>query len=130
MNPKKPNHVYKLRKALYGLKQAPRAWYKCLTKFLIEKGFEIGKIDATLFTRRVNGELFAKYMWMILSLVLLTHILVKSLESWCQRNMRCQWCASWNSSLDCKSKNQEVHQGLNQEVQYARVQRYENLHAY
>ena len=57
VNPKKPDHVYKLRKALYGLKQAPRAWYKCLTKFLIEKGFEIGKIDATLFTKRVNGEL-------------------------------------------------------------------------
>ena len=44
--------------ALYGLKQAPRVWYKCLTKFLIEKGFEIGKIDSTLFTKRVNGELF------------------------------------------------------------------------
>ena len=44
VNPKKPNHVYKLHKALYGLKQAPRAWYKYLTKFLIEKGFEIGKI--------------------------------------------------------------------------------------
>ena len=37
VNPKKPNHVYKLHKALYGLKQAPRAGYKCLTKFLIEK---------------------------------------------------------------------------------------------
>src|SRR6266536_2518228 len=58
VNPKKPNHVYKLHKALYGLKQAPRAWYKCLTKFLIEKGFDIGKIDSTLFTKRVNGELF------------------------------------------------------------------------
>ena len=58
VSPKKPNHVYKLHKALYGLKQAPRAWYKCLTKFLIEKGFEIGKIDSTLFTKRVNGELF------------------------------------------------------------------------
>ena len=57
VNPK-PNHVYKLHKSLYGLKQAPRAWYKCLTKFLIEKGFEIGKIDFTLFTKRVNGELF------------------------------------------------------------------------
>ena len=58
INPKKLNHVYKLHKALYGLKQAPRAWYKCLTKFLIEKGFEIGKIDSTLFTKGVNGELF------------------------------------------------------------------------
>ena len=57
-NPKKPNHVSTLHKALYGLKQAPRAWYKCLTKFLIEKGFEIGKIDSTLFTKRDDGELF------------------------------------------------------------------------
>ena len=58
VNPKKPNHVYKLRKALYGLKQAPRAWYKCLMKFLIEKGFKIDKIGATLYTKRVNEELF------------------------------------------------------------------------
>ena len=36
----------------------PRAWYKCLTKFLIEKGFKIGKINSTLFTKRVDGELF------------------------------------------------------------------------
>ncbi|GJZ79391.1 retrovirus-related pol polyprotein from transposon TNT 1-94 [Tanacetum coccineum] len=27
VDPKSPNHVYKLKKALYGLKQAPRAWY-------------------------------------------------------------------------------------------------------
>ena len=43
INPKKPNHVYKLHKALYGLKQAPRAWYKCLTKFLIEKALKLEK---------------------------------------------------------------------------------------
>ena len=36
----KPNHVYKLQKALYGLKQAPRAWYKKLSKFLMEKSFQ------------------------------------------------------------------------------------------
>ena len=81
INPKKPNHVYKLHKALYGLKQAPRAWYKCLTKFLIASGFEIGKIDSTLFTKRVNENyLYAKFMSMISYLVRLTLILVKSLE--------------------------------------------------
>ena len=58
VNPKKPNHVYELHKVLHGLKQAPRTWYKCLTKFVIKKGFEIGKIEATLFTKRVDGELF------------------------------------------------------------------------
>jgi hypothetical protein len=53
-----PNHVYKLHKALYGLKQAPRAWYKCLRDFLIDNGFRIGKIDSTLFTRRMGKDLF------------------------------------------------------------------------
>jgi hypothetical protein len=33
-DPKRPNHVYKLRMVLYGLKQAPRAWYECLKEFL------------------------------------------------------------------------------------------------
>jgi hypothetical protein len=55
---KRPNHVYKLRKALYGLMQAPRAWYECLKEFLLKQGFEIGKADATLFTRKVDGDIF------------------------------------------------------------------------
>jgi hypothetical protein len=41
--------VFKLRKALYGLKQAPRAWYGKLMGFLFSKGFEMGKVDKTLF---------------------------------------------------------------------------------
>jgi hypothetical protein len=53
-----PNHVYKLHKALYGLKQAPRAWYECLKDFLLRKGFEIGKADPTLFTHKVDKEIF------------------------------------------------------------------------
>jgi hypothetical protein len=57
-HPKFPNHVYKLHKALYGLKQAPRAWYECLQDFLSKKGFEIGKVDPTLFTRKQGNDLF------------------------------------------------------------------------
>jgi hypothetical protein len=53
-----PNHVYKLHKALYGLKQAPRAWYECLRDFLIENSFRIGKADSTLFTRKMEKDLF------------------------------------------------------------------------
>jgi hypothetical protein len=53
-----PNHVYKLHKVLYGLKQAPRAWYECLKDFLLRKGLEIGKADSTLFTRKVDKEIF------------------------------------------------------------------------
>jgi hypothetical protein len=48
-NPKFPNHIYKLDKALYGLKQAPRAWYEHLKGLLVDRGFEIGVIDSTLF---------------------------------------------------------------------------------
>jgi hypothetical protein len=53
-----PDHVYKLHKVLYGLKQAPRAWYECLRDFLIENGFRIGKVDYTLFTRKMGKDLF------------------------------------------------------------------------
>jgi hypothetical protein len=55
---KKPNHVYKLRKTLYGLKQAPRAWYERLRDFLLSKGFIIGKVDITLFTKKIIKDLF------------------------------------------------------------------------
>jgi hypothetical protein len=57
-DPNFPSHVYKLDKALYGLKQAPREWYENLRELLVDCGFEIGQIDPTLFTKKVNGELF------------------------------------------------------------------------
>jgi hypothetical protein len=47
-----PHKVYRLRKALYGLKQAPRAWYGRWRGFLFSKGFEMGKVDKTLFLLR------------------------------------------------------------------------------
>ena len=55
---KKPNHVYELRKVLYGLKQAPRAWYERLRNFLLSKGFKMGKVDTTLFTKKIGNDLF------------------------------------------------------------------------
>ena len=57
-DPDFPNHVYKLDKALYGLKQAPRAWYEHLRELLLDRGFQVGQIDPTLFTKKVKGELF------------------------------------------------------------------------
>jgi hypothetical protein len=57
-DPTKPNHVYKLSKALYGLNQAPCAWYKRLRDFLLSKGFKIGKVDTTLFTKKEMSSLF------------------------------------------------------------------------
>jgi hypothetical protein len=43
---------------LYRLKQAPKAWYECLRDFLIDNGFRIGKANSTLFTRKVDKDLF------------------------------------------------------------------------
>ncbi|WVZ93453.1 hypothetical protein U9M48_039431 [Paspalum notatum var. saurae] len=57
-DPNNPNHVYRLFKALYGLKQASRAWYERLRDFLIEKGFKIGRVDTTLFTMKMDDDLF------------------------------------------------------------------------
>ena len=34
--------------------QAPRSWYECLSTFLLENDFERGKIDTTLFIKRVG----------------------------------------------------------------------------
>jgi hypothetical protein len=55
---KKPNHIYKLKKALYGLKQAPRVWYERLRDFLLSKGYIMGKVDTTLFTKKIGKDLF------------------------------------------------------------------------
>nr|GFA56693.1 putative ribonuclease H-like domain-containing protein [Tanacetum cinerariifolium] len=51
-DPDHPDKVYKVVKALHGLHQAPRAWYETLTNYLLENGFQRGKIDQTLFIKR------------------------------------------------------------------------------
>jgi hypothetical protein len=55
---KKSNHVYKLSKVLYGLKQAPHAWYERLLDFLVSKRFKLGKVETTLFTKKIKDALF------------------------------------------------------------------------
>nr|GEY87018.1 putative ribonuclease H-like domain-containing protein [Tanacetum cinerariifolium] len=39
-DPEFSNRVYKVEKALYGLHQAPRAWYKTLSTYLLDNGFQ------------------------------------------------------------------------------------------
>ncbi|GJS36674.1 putative ribonuclease H-like domain-containing protein [Tanacetum coccineum] len=56
-DPEFPDKVYKVEKALYGLHQAPRAWYETLSTYLLENGFKRGKIDKTLFIKRVKGDI-------------------------------------------------------------------------
>nr|GEV36503.1 putative ribonuclease H-like domain-containing protein [Tanacetum cinerariifolium] len=71
------DRVYKLKKALYGLHQAPRAWYGTLSTYLLDNGFQSGKIDKTLSIRRhkdnillvqvyVDDIIFDKYVGEIL----------------------------------------------------------------
>nr|GEV27394.1 hypothetical protein [Tanacetum cinerariifolium] len=55
-----PDKVYKVVKALYGLHQAPRAWYGTLVNYLLENGFQRGKIDQTLFIKKQKA--FEKLM--------------------------------------------------------------------
>ncbi|GJR34424.1 uncharacterized mitochondrial protein-like protein [Tanacetum coccineum] len=56
-DPDFPDRVYKVEKALYGLHQAPRAWYKTLSTYLLDNGFQKGKIDKTLFIKRHKGDI-------------------------------------------------------------------------
>nr|GEY06779.1 hypothetical protein [Tanacetum cinerariifolium] len=56
-DPDHPNKVYKVVKALYGLHQAPRAWYETLANYLLENGFQRGKIDQTLFIKKQKGDI-------------------------------------------------------------------------
>ena len=79
-DPKHPNHVYRLFKALYGLKQAPRAWYERLRDFLEEKGFKIGRVDTTLFTKTIENDPFICQIYVDdIILVLLTMFFVMNL---------------------------------------------------
>jgi hypothetical protein len=49
--------VYRLGKVLYGLKQAPRVWHGCLRGFLFNQGFEMGRVDKTLFLLRQGDDI-------------------------------------------------------------------------
>nr|GEV31067.1 copia protein [Tanacetum cinerariifolium] len=58
-DPDYPDKVYKVVKALYGLHQAPRAWYETLANYLLENGFQRGKIDQTLSIKRKKDKKLA-----------------------------------------------------------------------
>nr|GEU37923.1 ribonuclease H-like domain-containing protein [Tanacetum cinerariifolium] len=58
-DPDYPDKVYKVVKALYGLHQVLRAWYETLANYLLENGFQSGKIDQTLFIKKQKDEKLA-----------------------------------------------------------------------
>nr|GEX67802.1 putative ribonuclease H-like domain-containing protein [Tanacetum cinerariifolium] len=57
-DPDYPDKVYKVVKALYVLHQAPKAWYETLANYLLENGFQRGKIDQTLFIKKQKCDIF------------------------------------------------------------------------
>ncbi|GKE13705.1 putative ribonuclease H-like domain-containing protein [Tanacetum coccineum] len=70
-DPDFPDRVYKVEKALYGLHQAPRAWYETLSTYLLDNGFQRGKIDKTLFIRRDKCDILLVQVY---TLVLLSRV--------------------------------------------------------
>ena len=57
------DHVLRLKKALYEMKQAPRAWYDRLTNHLLDRGFQIGYIDRTLFVKKDENYLLVAQVY-------------------------------------------------------------------
>nr|GEV12482.1 ribonuclease H-like domain-containing protein [Tanacetum cinerariifolium] len=56
-DPDYPDKIYKVVKALYGLHQALRAGSETLANYLLENGFQRGKINQTLFIKRQKGNI-------------------------------------------------------------------------
>ncbi|GKA22725.1 putative ribonuclease H-like domain-containing protein [Tanacetum coccineum] len=61
-DPDFPDRVYKVEKALYGLHQAPRVWYETLSTYLLDNGFQKGKIGKNLFIRRDKDDILLVQM--------------------------------------------------------------------
>nr|GEY60298.1 hypothetical protein [Tanacetum cinerariifolium] len=63
-DPNYPDKVYKVIKAFYGLHQDPRAWYETLSNYLLENGFQRGKIDLTLFMKKQKRDILLVQVYM------------------------------------------------------------------
>nr|GEV83775.1 retrovirus-related Pol polyprotein from transposon TNT 1-94 [Tanacetum cinerariifolium] len=57
-DPEFPNRVYKVEKALYVLHQGPRTWYETLSAYMLDNGFQRGKIGKTIFIKRHKGDIW------------------------------------------------------------------------
>ena len=62
-DPHFPDHVLRLKKAVYEMKQAPRAWYDRLTNYLLDRGFQRGYIDRTLFVKKDENYLLVAQVY-------------------------------------------------------------------
>lgn len=66
VNPEHPDYVYKLKTMLYRLKQTQRSWYERLTNYLLNKGYNQGGVEKTMFIKRaahvLNAQVYADYI--------------------------------------------------------------------
>nr|GEW04992.1 hypothetical protein [Tanacetum cinerariifolium] len=62
-DPDYPDKVYKVVKEIYGLHQAPRAWYETLANYLLENGFQRGKIDQILFIKKQKRDILLIHVY-------------------------------------------------------------------
>nr|GEX83734.1 ribonuclease H-like domain-containing protein [Tanacetum cinerariifolium] len=92
-DPDFPNRVYKVEKALYGLHQAPIAWYETLSTYLLDNGFQRGKIDKALFIRRHKGDI-------LLVQVYVDDIIFGSTKK--------EWCTSFDKLIHEKFQMTEI----------------------
>lgn len=54
VNPELKNRIQRLKKAVYGLKQAPHAWYECLTRYFMTKGYNRDGVGKTLLFKLIE----------------------------------------------------------------------------
>jgi hypothetical protein len=66
LDPRYPNHAYRLSKALYGLKQAPRAWYERFATSSSKRASRSGPLTQLYSQRNIMVIFsFVKFMLMI-----------------------------------------------------------------
>jgi hypothetical protein len=107
-----PHQVYKLRKASYVLKQAPMACYGRLRGFLFNKGFEMGKVDKTLFLLRQGDDILIVQVY-VDDIVFSgsSHSLVASFAEDMSKEFKCpQWesCSSFSCFKSSRQKREPL----------------------
>ncbi|GJV33612.1 putative ribonuclease H-like domain-containing protein [Tanacetum coccineum] len=90
-DPDFPDKVYKEENALYGLHQTPRAWYETLSTYLLDNGFQRGKIDKTLFIRREKGDIMLVQVYEIIFFGSTMKSLCQSFEKMLLRSSMILW---------------------------------------
>ena len=55
-DPKRPDHVCKLKRSIYGLKQSARCWNEILDNFLIKNGYRKSNADSCLYVKFVKQD--------------------------------------------------------------------------